>query len=85
MKTFEDEEDGGDFTDPESGFDIRSGPGDLETAFATTGSALYRVDLKTGAATRVGTLGDGKVRTLGLAVLPATPGGAPSGRPRAAY
>ncbi len=64
---------------PESGFDIVSGPGEAETAWAATGSKLYRVDLKTGAATAAGTIGDGTVRILGLsALLPVPP--ARSGR-----
>ncbi len=70
---------------PESGFDIRSGPGAAEAAYAATGSALYRVDLRTGAASRIGTLGDGSLRVIGLAVLPEPPGSRASGRPREAY
>jgi uncharacterized protein DUF4394 len=71
---------------PESGFDILAGPGETDIGFAATGSNLYRVDLKTGAATRIGTIGDGKHRVLGLAVLPAPGGGArETARPRAAY
>lgn len=60
---------GVDFT-PESGFDIRSRPGGAEAAFAATASGLYRVDLKSGAATRLGAIGDGTARILALAVLP---------------
>lgn len=70
---------------PETGFDILSGPGGLETAFAATGSVLHRIDLRSGAASPLGTLGDGKVRILGLAVLPGPAGGGASGRPREAY
>ncbi|MFN0149669.1 MAG: DUF4394 domain-containing protein [bacterium] len=56
--------------DSESGFDILSGPGESERAFAATGSVLYRVDLATGAAVALGTIGDGTLRLVGLAVLP---------------
>jgi len=69
----------------ESGFDIQSGPGEAEAAFAATGSALYRIDLKTGAATRLGTLGGGSVVVIGLAVLPPPAAGGASERPRKAY
>ncbi len=54
---------------PESGFDIVSGPGEAEQAWAATASTLYRIDLSTGAATAAGTIGDGKVRILGLSAL----------------
>jgi hypothetical protein len=60
---------------PESGFDIVSGPGPAEAAWAATGSVLYRIDLATGAAARAGTIGDGTVRILGLAALLAAPAG----------
>lgn len=71
---------GVDFT-PESGFDIRSGPGDAEVAFAATGSVLYRVDLRSGGASRSGVLGDGTLRILSLAVLLEQAVGGSSGRP----
>jgi hypothetical protein len=58
---------------PESGFDIVSGPGPAEAAWAATASTLYRVDLATGAATRAGTIGDGTVRILALAALLGSP------------
>ena len=58
---------------PESGFDIVSGPGPAEAAWAATASTLYRIDLATGGAMRVATIGDGKVRILGLAALLAPP------------
>lgn len=54
---------------PESGFDIVSGPGPAEAAWAATASTLYRVDLASGAATRAGTIGAGTVRILALAAL----------------
>jgi hypothetical protein len=59
---------------PESGFDIVSGPGNAETAWAATAGTLYRIDLATGAATRVGAIGDGTVRILALAALLGAPG-----------
>ncbi len=54
---------------PESGFDIVSGPGAAEAGYAATASTLFRVDLETGAATKLGTIGDGTVRILALAAL----------------
>lgn len=60
---------------PESGFDIVSGPGPAEAAWAATAGRLYRIDLTTGAATPAGVIGDGKVRILALAALLAAPAG----------
>src|SRR5262249_13195904 len=57
----------------DAGFDITPGPG-LGTAFAAltvgTSTALYRIDLNTGAATPIGTIGDGMTQLSGLAIVP---------------
>jgi hypothetical protein len=50
---------------PETGFEIVTRP-DGEHAFAVTGGALYTIDLATGAATRVGPVGDGRATLIGL-------------------
>ncbi len=56
-----------------AGFDILTeGPG-KDRAFAAFGSALYAIDLKTGAATKLGVIGDGKLDFVGLAVRPSRP------------
>jgi hypothetical protein len=49
------------------GFDIRSEPGGAERAFAVSGRALYAIDLATGAAKHLGTVGTGEP-FIGLAV-----------------
>jgi len=59
---------GADFA-PESGFEIVTRD-DGEHAFAVTGGALYTIDLATGAATRVGPVGDGTRRLVGLTESP---------------
>lgn len=59
---------------PESGFDIVSGPGPAESAWAASAGRLYRIDLATGAARPAGAIGDGKVRILALAALLPSPG-----------
>ncbi|MEO6463427.1 MAG: DUF4394 domain-containing protein [Candidatus Eisenbacteria bacterium] len=64
---------GADFG-PESGFDIVSGPGPAESAWAASAGQLYRIDLATGAARPAGAIGDGKVRILALAALLSSPG-----------
>lgn len=53
-----------------TGFDIFSENGLLNTAYATSGSTLYRVDLATGAATSTGTVitGTTPVNLVGLAI-----------------
>jgi hypothetical protein len=55
---------------PTGGFDIRSGPGGVEQAFAASGATLYEIDLASGAARALGAIGDGQVSVIGLAVRP---------------
>ena len=55
---------------PTGGFDIRSGPGGEEQAFAASGATLYAVDLASGAARALGAIGDGRISLIGLAVRP---------------
>lgn len=51
------------------GFDIVS-PGDgINIAYAVSGSTLYTIDLSTGAATSVGTVGNGSCDFIGLAAV----------------
>lgn len=61
-----------------TGFDIDPATGEAFMAAESAGlSALYRVDLKSGAATGIGQLGDGSVDftslTIGPQILPVTP------------
>lgn len=49
------------------GFDILSTGLDINTAFAASGSSLYNIDLGTGGATNLGTIGGGSVNIVGLA------------------
>ena len=55
--------------DPTGGFDISTANG-VNTAFATTDSTLYTINLSTGAATSVGTIDGGNSSFIGLAVEP---------------
>lgn len=59
--------------DAESGFDILTVDG-VDHAFAAARATLYAVDLATGRATALGTIGDGSVRVTGLAALPPSRG-----------
>ncbi|MBW4698645.1 MAG: DUF4394 domain-containing protein [Aphanocapsa lilacina HA4352-LM1] len=52
------------------GFDILTGSGGKDRAFATSGAVLYTVDLKSGQARSLGTIGDGKLAVFGLAAVP---------------
>lgn len=52
------------------GFDILSDFDGDNLAFALTGSDLYTIDLSTGLATSVGTVGDGSFDFVGLAAVP---------------
>lgn len=52
---------------PTGGFDIFSPSADNNMAFAASGNLLYRIDLSTGAATSLGTIGTGEVNVIGLA------------------
>jgi hypothetical protein len=56
---------------PLAGFDIITDAPGRERAFAAFGSVLYAIDLKTGAATQLDAIGDGKLTLIGLAVRPA--------------
>ncbi len=55
------------------GFDILTDAAGRDHGFAASGSTLYRIDLVTGAATPLGTIGRGRPSLIGLA---ATPGAA---------
>ncbi|MGH8566718.1 MAG: DUF4394 domain-containing protein [Gammaproteobacteria bacterium] len=54
--------------DRAGGFDIVSDGKDRDSAFAASESTLYAIDLETGKAERLGTIGDGRVVLIGLAV-----------------
>lgn len=55
---------------PEAGFDIFTDRDKKDRAFAVTGSTLYTIDMATGAATKAGTVGNGRFKLIGLAVVP---------------
>ncbi|MBC8123706.1 MAG: DUF4394 domain-containing protein, partial [Gemmatimonadaceae bacterium] len=55
---------------PQTGFDILTDPNGVNRAFAASGSVLYTIDLLSGKATRVGPIGNGSLRLVGLAVAP---------------
>lgn len=55
---------------PMGGFDILTDGSGVDHAFAASGSTLYAVDLVTGAATTLGTIGDGSFNLVGLAAYP---------------
>jgi len=57
---------------PLGGFDVVS-EGGADVAYAATGSTLYRVDLASGKATPLGTIGDGALRAVSLAGIRAIP------------
>jgi Domain of unknown function (DUF4394) len=57
---------------PTGGFDILTDSSGRDHAFAASGSTLYAIDLATGAATTLGTIGDGSFTLVGLAAV-ATP------------
>lgn len=54
--------------DSATGFDIATVDG-VDHAFAASRSTLYTIDLATGRATAIGTIGDGMLRITGLAIL----------------
>jgi hypothetical protein len=56
---------------PLGGFDIYTERSGLERAYAVSGATLYAIDLATGAATRLGQVGDGGTPLIGLALVPA--------------
>lgn len=51
---------------PLGGFDIVT-EGGVDRAYAASGATLYGIDLETGRATALGTIGDGGIRVVGLA------------------
>ncbi|MBC7879777.1 MAG: DUF4394 domain-containing protein [Anaerolineae bacterium] len=54
---------------PEAGFDIFTDREKKDRAFAVTGSTLYTIDLATGAAAKAGTVGNGRIKLIGLAAV----------------
>jgi hypothetical protein len=56
---------GADFG-PAAGFEIVTEPSGEDRAYAASGSTLYAIDLSTGSATRLGTIGAGDVVAVGL-------------------
>jgi len=52
---------------PTGGFDIVTDAGGGERAYAASGATLYAIDLGTGAARRLGGIGDGRASVVGLA------------------
>ena len=52
---------------PTGGFDIVTDAGGGEQGFAASGASLYAIDLTTGAAKVLGTIGDGRCNVVGLA------------------
>jgi hypothetical protein len=59
---------------PTAGFDIRSGADGSERALAAIAGSLYEIDLATGAARLLGTIGSGGLTCTGLAILPEAAG-----------
>ncbi len=59
---------GSDF-EPQAGFDITTDAGGRDHAYAASGSRLYAIDLATGEAHLLGTIGVGELDLLGLVVL----------------
>jgi hypothetical protein len=57
--------------EPATGFDILTENG-VDRAFAASRSTLYGIDLATGRASALGTIGDGTLRIIGLAATPAS-------------
>jgi hypothetical protein len=51
------------------GFDIVTEPSGAEEAYAASGATLYAIDLNTGAARSLGTIGDGRATIVGLAAI----------------
>jgi Ca2+-binding RTX toxin-like protein len=51
-----------------SGFDILSAPNGQNVAIASSGAKLYQINLQTGSATELGTIGNGRAQLVGLAV-----------------
>lgn len=59
---------------PTTGFDIRSGADGSDRALAAIAGSLCEIDLGTGAARPLGTIGPGGLAVTGLAILPDTAG-----------
>jgi hypothetical protein len=57
---------------PQAGFEIVTREG-ADTAFAVSAGTLYTVSLSTGAATRIGPVGDGSAELIGLTAAPGAP------------
>ncbi len=55
---------------PQTGFDILTDANGVNRAFAASGSVLYTIDLLSGKAARVGPIGNGSLKLVGLAVVP---------------
>jgi hypothetical protein len=56
--------------DAKVGFDIFSPAAGNNMAYAVSGATLYTINLGTGAATRLGQIGDGRTDLMGLAAMP---------------
>jgi hypothetical protein len=54
---------------PLGGFDILTDAAGHDQAWAASGSTLYTIDLASGAARAVGTIGDGRASVIGLAAI----------------
>jgi len=54
---------------PLGGFDIVTDATGRDTGYAASGATLYAIDLTTGAARPLGTIGDGRANVVGLAAL----------------
>ncbi len=54
---------------PTGGFDIVTDGAGADQGFAASGATLYAIDLSTGAARTLGTIGDGRASVVGLAAV----------------
>src|SRR5262249_60754511 len=54
---------------PLGGFDIVTDATGKDSGYAASGATLYAIDLTTGAARSLGTIGDGRANVVGLAAL----------------
>jgi len=55
---------------PETGFEIVTGTGGVESAFVAAGGTLYTLDLSSGRASPAGSIGGGRGSVVSLAALP---------------
>ncbi len=69
--------------EPRGGFDILTRPDGAEIGFAVSGAALYRIDLATGAAAALGTIGEGRQALIGLAIETRGPASSATSHPGA--